>query len=254
MPDPEALRPQPLPTEQAERAPVLERHGHLPAVPSHRLQPQALRERFAQWQRAQSQADTAAWPLEASADAEFAHGAATRQASVLVPLLVRPSGLRMLLTRRDPGLSVHAGQISFPGGSRDPTDRDAVHTALREAEEEIGLPPAFVETLGCMPVYTTVTGFAVTPVVALVHEHAPWQLQAGEVAEVFEVPLDFLMDPAHHELRAWDAPAGQTGADPAASRRSFYAMPWVDGASARRYFIWGATARMIRNLYRLLIA
>ena len=241
--------PPPLPTAQAEQAPVIERHHGLPAVPEPQLRPQALRERFARWQRDFADGRGDAWLPEHAGDVPPPERMASRQASVLVPLLLRDSGLHMLLTRRDARLSVHAGQISFPGGGRDSGDRDAVHTALREAEEEIGLDPALVETLGCMPLYTTVTGFAVTPVVSLVDARARWRLQQSEVAEVFEVPLAFLMNPAHHELRAWDvAPAAGGG------RRMFYAMPWTDPDSGRRYFIWGATAAMIRNLYRLLIA
>lgn len=247
--------PGPLPTTQAEQAPVLERHGHLPAVPPRRLQPQALRETFARWRGAGAPGSAAAWLPERAGDLAAHERRAARQASVLVPLVLREQGPQMLLTRRDARLSVHAGQISFPGGGRDPGDRDAVHTALREAEEEIGLDPALAETLGCMPLYTTVTGFAVTPVVALVDARARWRLQQSEVAEVFEVPLEFLMDPRHHELRGWDSPeaaAAVPGAGP--GRRVFFAMPWQDAHSGRSYFIWGATAAMIRNLYRLLIA
>lgn len=248
-----AVRPGPLATAQAEGAPVLERHAHLPAVPEQRLQPRALREFFARWQAAPGSA--AAWLPERAGDLAVNERRASRHASVLVPLVMHEDGLRLLLTRRDPRLSVHAGQISFPGGGRDPEDRDAVHTALREAEEEIGLAPSMVETLGCMPLYTTVTGFAITPVVALVDARARWRLQQSEVAEVFEVPLAFLMDPAHHELRGWDTPeaaCAQPGAGP--DRRVFFAMPWHDPGTGRSYFIWGATAAMIRNLYRLLIA
>ncbi|MDE2121723.1 MAG: CoA pyrophosphatase, partial [Betaproteobacteria bacterium] len=117
-----------------------------------------------------------------------------------------------------------------------------------------GLLPTLVEPLACMPLYTTVTGFAVTPVVALVHAGARWQPQPTEVAEVFEVPLDFLMNPAHHEVRAWEPQPSDPAAPAAgASRRMFFAMPWVDGDTGQRYFIWGATAGMIRNLYRLLM-
>ncbi len=246
--------PPALPTHDAEQAPVLERHTHLPAVPAQRLQPPGLRERFAQWQRDAAARGAAAWLAERPGDLATPLRTATREASVLVPLVPRAGGLHMLLTRRDARLAVHAGQISFPGGARDPGDRDAVHTALREAEEEIGLAPAQVEPLGCMPLYTTVTGFAVTPVVALVHPHARWRPQPSEVAEVFEVPLDFLMDPAHHEVRAWQAAEQAPRAPDAAPRRMFYAMPWTDVQTGRHYFIWGATAGMIRNLYRLLVA
>jgi 8-oxo-dGTP pyrophosphatase MutT (NUDIX family) len=232
---------------------VLERHGHLPAVPAQRLRPEVLRETFARWRGAGAPGSASDWLPERAGDLAVHERLATRQASVLVPLVAREQGLQLLLTRRDARLSVHAGQISFPGGGRDPEDRDAVHTALREAEEEIGLAPALVETLGCMPLYTTITGFAVTPVVALVDPRASWRLQQSEVAEVFEVPLAFLMDPGHHELRGWDSPGGAApGAAP--QRRVFYAMPWRDDRNGREYFIWGATAAMIRNLYRLLIA
>ena len=255
MSAPEVRRPAPLLNPEAELAPVVERHAHLPAVPARRLQPQALREHFAQWQRTAADEGLTAWLPERPGDLPGAERVAARQASVLVPLVMRESGVRMLLTRRDARLAVHAGQISFPGGGREPDDRDAVHTALREAEEEIGLAPSLVEPLACMPLYTTVTGFAVTPVVALVHAHARWQPQPTEVAEVFEVPLEFLMNPAHHELRAWE-PAQPPAAAPAGGpgRRMFYAMPWTDTHTGQRYFIWGATAGMIRNLYRLLIA
>ncbi len=246
---PSTSAPPPLPTAQAEQAPVLERHGHLPAVPAHRLRAEALRETFARWHGL----GAPDWLPERAGDLATPERLATRQASVLVPLVAREQGLQLLLTRRDARLSVHAGQISFPGGGRDPGDRDAVHTALREAEEEIGLDPALVEVLGCMPIYTTVTGFAVTPVVALVDPRARWRLQQSEVAEVFEVPLEFLMNPAHHELRGWDLPQdGKGAAGTALQRRVFYAMPWHDERGGHQYFIWGATAAMIRNLYRLI--
>ncbi|MCU0950887.1 MAG: CoA pyrophosphatase [Burkholderiaceae bacterium] len=166
-----------------------------------------------------------------------------RPAAVLVPLVARADRLDVLLTRRTAHLHDHAGQISFPGGRVDATDRDAVHTALREAQEETGLPADAVEILGALPQYVTATGYAVTPVVGLVERPFALRLDTFEVAEAFEVPLSFLMDPANHERR-------RIVFDGAAS--SFYAMPWTQ--AQRRYFIWGATAAMLRNLYHLLRA
>ena len=235
-----------LPPFDPERVPVTHRDSGLPSVHASRLQRAWLRSRFAK---------VPDWTPEVFEDVAHARSVATRQAAVLVPLVERPHGVQLLLTRRDANLHVHAGQISFPGGSRDLDDATPVHTALREAEEEIGLRPDRVETLGLMPVYTTITGYAVTPVIAMIDPDAPLRPQPSEVAEVFEVPLDFLMNPAHHELRTWDTQTGlgALGLAPVPTRRSFYAMPWT-AADGRRYFIWGATAAMIRNLYRLLIA
>ena len=232
-----------LPPFDPESIPVRARDAALPALDRARLRPDSLRARFAQPPR---------WTPEVFRDARTALEP-TRAASVLIGLVERgDAGLQLLLTRRNARLQVHGGQISFPGGSRDPGDVDPVQTALREAHEEIGLDPARVETLGTMPVYTTITGFAVTPVVALVAADALLRADPGEVAELFEVPFDFLMDPANHEHRSWNPENGAPAGD-ATPRRSFYAMPWTS-ALGQRYFIWGATAAMIRNLYRLLAA
>ena len=165
---------------------------------------------------------------------------------MLVPLVAHERGLTVLLTRRTDHLRDHAGQISFPGGRSEDSDDDAVHTALREAEEEVGLARAHVDVIGSLPVYTTVTGFIVTPVVALVRPGFQLALDRFEVAEAFEVPLPFLMDPAHHQRHEIEF---------AGAKRRFLSMPW-DGPGAdgqlRRYFIWGATAAMLRNLYAFL--
>ena len=118
-------------------------------------------------------------------------------ASVLVPLVLRDE-ITVLLTQRTDHLNDHPGQISFPGGRAEKSDANAVATALREAHEEIGLEAAEIEVLGSLPTYTTSTGFIVTPVVALVQPGAVLKLDPFEVAEVFEVPLSWLMDPAHH--------------------------------------------------------
>jgi 8-oxo-dGTP pyrophosphatase MutT (NUDIX family) len=158
-------------------------------------------------------------------------------------------GLRVLLTQRTDHLRQHAGQISFPGGKTEPTDADAAATALREAEEEVGLPRRRVQVIGHMPPYTTITGYVVTPVVGLVAE--PFDLSElvidrSEVAEAFAVPLHFLMNPANHRRHVFEFEGGQ---------RQFLSMPWHgpgEGGVPREYFIWGATAAMLRNLYRLL--
>jgi len=169
-------------------------------------------------------------------------------AAVLVGIVNRGEGLRVLFTERSAHLPDHPGQISFPGGRVEPSDADAAHTALREAHEEIGLEASFVEVLGTLPTYTTGTGFIVTPVVSLVRPGFALQPEPFEVAEVFEVPLSFLMNPANHRRHAVEVRG---------TRREFLSIPWdgVDEAGQpRRYFIWGATAAMLRNLYRFLAA
>jgi 8-oxo-dGTP pyrophosphatase MutT (NUDIX family) len=183
------------------------------------------------------------WTPEMRADARlFDPGIEPRPASVLVPLVVRDGRVNVLLTQRTAHLTDHAGQISFPGGRVESGDADAVATALRESEEEIGLPSRAVEVLGRLPEYRTVTGYRVTPVVALIERPFTLHLDTFEVSEAFEVPLAFLMDPANHERRIYRY---------AEIARTFYAMPYQ---AARRYFIWGATAAMLRNFYHFLRA
>lgn len=168
-------------------------------------------------------------------------GAPVSPASVLLPLVMRETGMTMLFTLRTAHLSNHGGQISFPGGRAERMDVSAIDTALRETQEEVGLDRRHVEVLGVLPEYLTGTGYQVTPVVALVHP--PFQLHAdpGEVAEIFEVPLAFLMNGQHHQRRSAEFPNGR-------GRRSFYAIPY------ERFFIWGATAGMLRNLFHFLRA
>ena len=157
-----------------------------------------------------------------------------KQAAVLVALIARDHGLNVILTRRSGHLPTHAGQIAFPGGRCDVTDKDVGATALREAHEEVGLDPSYVTLLGVSDAYETVTRFAVTPVVGLVNSLASLKADPSEVDEIFEVPLAFLMDPANHvpQSREYN---GVT--------RQFYAMPYDD------YYVWGATAGMLRALY-----
>lgn len=162
-----------------------------------------------------------------------------RPAAVLVPLVRRPAGLTILLTQRTDHLYDHAGQISFPGGRSEVHDESPAATALRETFEEIGLPQSHVEVLGSLPEYTTVTGYHVTPVVGLVSAPPALSLDAFEVAEAFEVPLAFLLDPVNHQRNTLQY-QGRT--------RHYYAMPFEN-----RY-IWGATAGMLMNLYAFLTA
>ncbi len=218
--------------------PVDGHDGHLPPLDLQWLQPEGLRQRFGQ---------TANWAPELAGDGHPHDGTETSTAAaVLVPLVMRPLGLQVLLTRRTDHLRDHPGQISFPGGRSEPGDADAVATALRETEEEVGLQRRHIEIVGRLPDYRTITGYQVTPVVGLVSPGFELKLDSFEVAEAFEVPLQFLMTPAHHRRHALEL-AGQ--------RRQFLSMPWRgDDPSgvAREYFIWGATAAMLRNLYRFL--
>ncbi len=158
-------------------------------------------------------------------------------AAVLVPLINRPAGVTVLFTQRTPHLTDHGGQISFPGGRAEPQDAGPVATALRETEEEIGLPRERVKVIGTLPRYRTVTRYEITPVVGFVEPPFPLALDQFEVAEVFEVPLVFFLDPAHHESHAYEYMG---------MLRNYFAMPY------HGRFIWGATAGMLMNLYRLL--
>ena len=224
-------------TFDPQQLPVVRVDDHLPPVRLAELSPAALRVRFAA---------PPVWSPEVkfegrNLDPRPAH------ASVLVPLVQRDD-FTVLLTQRTDHLTNHPGQISFPGGRAEPEDADSAATALREAQEEIGLEPSRVEVLGSMPTYTTGTGFVVTPVVGLVSPQLALRVDPFEVAAVFEVPLAFLMNPANHRHHSIEV---------AGVQRNFISMPW-DGLDAsgrpQRFFIWGATAAMLRNLYRLLAA
>jgi 8-oxo-dGTP pyrophosphatase MutT (NUDIX family) len=203
-----------------------------PVLPSARISIDFLRHRFQQ---------NVFWSPENTGESSLFGGEAFKPASVLMPIVAREHELQVLLTRRAAHLHHHGGQISFPGGRVDATDTSPEHTALREAQEEIGLLGNQVEILGRLPQYYTGTGFVVTPVVALVHPPYQFCSDPLEVASIFEVPLAYLMNPRHHQRRQFNFPDGR-------GSRSFYAMPYQE------YFIWGATAGMLRNLFHFLRA
>lgn len=160
-------------------------------------------------------------------------GRKLRQASVLVPIVDMGGDARLILTKRAPTLKHHPGQIAFPGGKVDESDNSLVEAALREAEEEIGLPWAKVDTLGCLPAHETVTGFVATPVLGLISPSFRPRARDGEVAEVFSVPLDHVLERSNYSIqsRRWRG-----------ARRHYFTVPWGP------YYIWGATARMLRAL------
>lgn len=160
-------------------------------------------------------------------------GRVLRPAGVLVPFLEGPRGVEVVLTKRSSRLKHHPGQIAFPGGKVDPADADATAAALRESQEEIGLDPGNVEILGLMDPHETVTGFTVTPVLGRVLAPFAPAPEAGEVDEVFTVPLSHVADPARFriEKRRWRG-----------EWRRYYAVPYGP------YYIWGATARILRAL------
>jgi len=220
--------------------PILSRDSHMPAVEQSLLTPDALRLRFTQekqWEAEVTDENRAALAKEGSVKA--GRGNELTPAAVLIPLIMYENELKILLTQRTIHLYDHPGQISFPGGRSDPEDTSAIDTALREAEEEIGLPASRVEVLGSLPHYLTITGYQVTPVVSLVDAGHSYKPDEFEVADIFEVPMSYLMNPHHHEQRMWQSPQGY---------RRFYAMPYENK------FIWGATAGMLRNLYHFLKA
>ena len=163
--------------------------------------------------------------------------AALRPAAVLVPIVERAEGAQVLLTRRAASLRKHAGQVSFPGGRIDPGDRDAVAAALRETAEETAITSDHIQVLGTLSPYRTVTQFDITPVVGLLAPNFSAHPEPDEVAEIFEVPLDFILNRDNHvrESAEW---RGET--------RHYYAMPY------RNYYIWGATAAMLVNLVDVL--
>ena len=221
-----------LPSFDPRKVPVLGIDAHLPAVAASAQTAQALRQRFAQ---------PPIWTPEVLQEKKFMERAPA-QAAVLVPIVLRERPT-VLLTQRTEHLSTHSGQVAFPGGRADPEDVNAAATALREAHEEVGLERAQVEVLGSLSIYTTGSAFIITPVVALVQPSIRLQPNPDEVADVFEVPLDFLLNPAHHQRHVFESQG---------VRREWFSMPYQDGEKTR--FIWGATAGMLRNFYRFMRA
>lgn len=213
--------------------PMIGVDADMPAVPPSHMSVTALRARFAK---------PPCWEPELRREPAIG-GRVPAQAAVLVPIVQRAEPA-VLLTERATRMSTHSGQVAFPGGRVDPGDANVVAAALREAWEEVGLAARFVEVLGALPTYTTVTSFVVTPVIAVVQPGFELTLNANEVADAFEVPLAYLMDPANHRRHRMVGEGVEA--------RQWFSMPYQDGDRER--FIWGATAGMLRNLYRFLSA
>ena len=221
-----------VPNFDPRTVPTLGTDGHLPAVEAGRMSPTALRERF----RAPP-----VWEPEVRQEPRFTDGA-LRPAAVLIPIVTHPEPT-VLLTERSLRLANHSGQVAFPGGRIDAEDVDAADAALREAHEEVGLERRFIDVIGHLSNYVTGTAYAVSPVVALVRPGFVLAPNPDEVAAAFEVPLAFLMDPANHRrhMLEWEG-----------KRREWFSMAYRTGTS--EHLIWGATAAMLRNLYRFLQA
>jgi 8-oxo-dGTP pyrophosphatase MutT (NUDIX family) len=221
-----------LPIFDPKQVPVFQVDTYLEAVPAQHLTPEALQARFA---------NPPVWQPELVRERKFMDRAPA-QAAVLLGIVMRDEPT-VLLTQRPAHMSTHAGQIAFAGGKCDETDADAAATALREAQEEVGLDAHHVHVLGTLPEYVTGSAFYVTPVVALISPVMTLQLNTHEVSDAFEVPLVYLMNPAHHRWHRYEF-EGVT--------REWLSMPYQDGEQQR--FVWGATAGMLRNFYRFLIA
>jgi len=221
-----------LPSFDPQQVPI-ERVDHdLPAVDATRLTPDALRTRFVQ---------PPLWQPEVVRERKFMDRSPAH-AAVLLGIVLRDEPT-VLLTQRTAHLSTHSGQVAFAGGKCDPHDADAAATALREAHEEVGLEAHHVEVIGHLPEYITGSSFHVTPVVGLISPQMQLTPNPHEVDLAFEVPLAFLMNPAHHRWHVFEHEGVQ---------RRWLSMPYE--TQGQTHFIWGATAGMLRNLYRFLSA
>ncbi len=221
-----------LPVFDPQQVPVFRVDTHLEAVPAQHLTPAALQARFA---------NPPVWQPELVRERKFMNRAPA-QAAVLLGVVMRDEPT-VLLTQRPVHMSTHAGQIAFAGGKCDEGDADVAATALREAHEEVGLDARHVQVLGTLPEYVTGSAFYVTPVVALISPAMTLRLNTHEVSDAFEVPLAFLMNPAHHRWHRYEFESVM---------REWLSMPYQDGDQLR--FVWGATAGMLRNFYRFLRA
>ncbi len=198
-----------------------------PAVPAAHLQIAALRARFAHP------------PIWQPEPRETLYVEQCKPAAVLIGLQPHDDGLHVVLTHRTAHLRSHAGQVAFPGGKIDHDDDGPVAAALREAHEEVGLNPQQVDVLGTLTTMPTNTGYEITPVVGLLPADVQWQLNTGEVASLFTVPLTFLMDPHHHCKHQWVLDSGV--------RREWFSMPY------REHYIWGVSAAIVRDVYHFLL-
>jgi 8-oxo-dGTP pyrophosphatase MutT (NUDIX family) len=164
-------------------------------------------------------------------------GVTLREAAVLVPLFIRGGVPYVLLTKRPTTLRKHAGQIAFPGGSRDPEDPTPVHTALRETHEEVGIPPERVEVLGMLDEFPTITSYRVTPYVGVIPPNLAYVPSADEIDEILEVPLPHLLNPAHQRIEIWEA-------GKASHEVYFY--------DFGPHVIWGVSGHILKHLFELI--